>query len=96
MSTNPRFLVGFDLGSRGHEGLLLRADANGILAPVTDGFPSIARGRTATWADFDGDGRLDLYGAVMDGRARLLRNRGGCRFDGREANRIVREELATP
>ena len=63
--------------------LLLRNRGDGRFDDVTRGageaFGRPAMGRGAAYADFDGDGDLDLVLTVLNGPARLLRNEGGNR-----------------
>ena len=63
--------------------LLLRNRGDGAFDDVTRGageaFGRPAMGRGAAYADFDGDGDLDLVLTVLNGPARLLRNEGGNR-----------------
>ncbi|CAN5160705.1 VCBS repeat-containing protein [soil metagenome] len=59
-------------------GLLLRGDGKGGLTPMSGSASGIAvygDGRGAAYADFDGDGRLDLAIAQNAGATRLFHNR---------------------
>ncbi len=63
--------------------LLLRNRGDGsfddISRAVGEAFGRPAMGRGAAYADFDGDGDLDLVLTALQGPARLLRNEGGSR-----------------
>ena len=63
--------------------LLLRNNGNGSFADVTStlgpAFNRTIMGRGAAYADFDGDGDLDLTVATLAGPAYLFRNDGGNR-----------------
>ncbi len=63
--------------------LLLRNRGDGAFDDVTravgEAFGRPAMGRGAAYADFDGDGDLDLVLTALNGPARLLRNEGGNR-----------------
>ena len=59
----------------GGEARLLKNLGDGTLENVTDllGLPRIAGARAAAWADYDADGRLDLFVASTAGESVLLR-----------------------
>ena len=63
--------------------LLLRNVGDGTFRDISraagEAFGRPAMGRGAAYADFDGDGDLDLALTALNGRARLLRNDGGNR-----------------
>ena len=63
--------------------LLLRNRGDGRFDDVSraagDAFGRPAMGRGAAYADFDGDGDLDIVLTALNGPARLLRNEGGNR-----------------
>ena len=63
--------------------LLLRNVGDGTFRDLSraagEAFGRPAMGRGAAYADFDGDGDLDLALTALNGRARLLRNDGGNR-----------------
>ena len=78
--------------------LLLRNRGDGTFEDVTrragEAFGRPAMGRGAAYADFDGDGDLDLVLTALNGPARLLRNDGGnrnnwlrVRLSGSDSNR---------
>ena len=71
--------------------LLFRNDGTGRFALVgTEAGPDLAMpmvGRGAAFADYDGDGDLDVVITANDGPARLLRNDGG------NANNYIRVRL---
>jgi hypothetical protein len=61
---------------------LCRGDGHGSFADVTAtaGVGDVGDGRTCSWVDVDGDGRLDLFAADHVHVSRLFRNRGQGRF----------------
>ena len=63
--------------------LLLRNRGDGTFDDASraagDAFARPAMGRGAAYADFDGDGDLDIVLTALNGPARLLRNEGGNR-----------------
>ena len=82
----------------GQPPLLLRNRGDGAFDDVSrsvgEAFGRPAMGRGAAYADFDGDGDLDIVLTALNGPARLLRNEGGhghnwlrVRLDGVESNR---------
>ena len=74
-------------GTHGHalrhdsgRGLLLVGDGAGGLAPIVgSGIAAYGDGRGAAFADFDGDGRLDVAVGQHGGATRLYRNVGASR-----------------
>ena len=62
---------------------LLRQNPDGSFTDVTvgAGLAFAHRTQSAAWADYDGDGLLDLYIGHEDGPSRLFRNRGDDRFE---------------
>jgi hypothetical protein len=62
---------------------LLRNNCNGTFTDVTrqSGLPMAVRTQTATWADVDNDGLLDLFVGSEDGPSRLFRNKGNGTFE---------------
>jgi hypothetical protein len=62
---------------------LLRQDADGTFADVTAAAGLLSashRTHSAAWADFDGDGHLDVFVAHEESKAALFRNRGDGTF----------------
>ena len=57
------------------EARLLKNLGDGTFENVTDllGLPAVPGARGAAWADFDADGRLDLFVASAAGSSKLLR-----------------------
>jgi hypothetical protein len=58
---------------------LLASAGEGHFEDVTErfGLAGVGNARLALWADYDGDGRLDLFVGARAGASRLLRNEGG-------------------
>jgi len=61
------------------------------LDPLVAGLAENARGRSAAWGDFDGDGRLDLY-VANEGSDALYRNLGGGKFHNVASSAGIRHE----
>jgi hypothetical protein len=62
---------------------LLRQNADGTFADVTReaGIEGVYRTQSAAWADYDGDGWLDLYVGHEEAPSQLFRNRGDGTFE---------------
>lgn len=62
---------------------LFRNSGDGTFVDVTDasGLPSYERSAAASWADYDRDGKLDLYLAAERANQRLFHNLGNGQFE---------------
>jgi hypothetical protein len=66
-----------DVLETGERTLLFANDRAGGFRQETSGFPIISGlSTTASWADYDNDGMLDVFVAMYDQTSRLLRNHG--------------------